>query len=127
MTQSSEESWKVSQQIINQHKQQFIEFLDEEYEGSKVYSDLIDNAIENHKKRIIINLEHLREYDRQQKTNITNDLIQNPREYTQSLTEAVNDFAERLRLNAPKDFHVGVTGPIGDHLVTPRGLSSRFI
>jgi len=124
---SNDEAWKVPDEELARNKEIFREFLETQFDDSSYYRDLIDNSIENNTKRILINLDHLRAYDQLQNRNISKMIVLKPREFLDPLQDAVREFARYIRLNAPKDFNVGITGPIGDHCVSPRNLSSRFL
>ena len=124
---SFDDFWKVPEEELARNKEIFKTFLDSQFEDTNYYRDIIDNAIESNSKRIFINLDHLRAFDQQRNLNLTKDIITKPREFLDPLQEAVREFAREIRLNAPKDFSIGITGPIGDHYVSPRNLTSRFL
>ena len=121
--------WEVPAQTIAQYKNEFLRFFDGTYQGEKEssYREIVDSAVTNDKKRILINLEHLRRYDAENRTSLTRELIAHPKNFQQAITEALHDYRLEVNQKDVEDLQFGLTGPIGDHLVSPRNLNSRFL
>jgi DNA replication licensing factor MCM3 len=121
--------WEVPAQTIAQYKNEFLRFFDGSYQGDKEssYREIVDSAVTNDRKRILINLEHLRRYDAENRTSITRELIAHPKNFQQAIIEALHDYRLEVNQKNVDDLQFGLTGPIGDHLVSPRNLNSRFL
>ena len=77
-------------------------------------------------RRLLIDLTDLREFD----SNLANSIFKSPHIFipkleefiTTTIQESYPEYAKRQRF-----FHVGFTGPFGDHHMTPRQLGARFL
>lgn len=117
--------YQLSKAEYEQNRDEFIQFLDNTSknltEGN--YRDLIERALKSNKKRIIINLDHFKDYDQ----NLAQSLVKEPRKYLEPLEAAVNQFVNNIGLSSENKLSVGITGSLGERCVTPRKLSSRFL
>ena len=116
--------WEVPAQITEQYKNDFIAFFNDQQFS---YRDLVDTAVNEGKQRIIINLDELRTYDTSTGGSLTKELIAHPRNFQQAITQALHDFRLDVNQKNVDDLFYGVSGPIGDHLVSPRKLNSQFL
>lgn len=128
MTTTTDEFWQVPQSELDSNKNSFTDFLEAKSNiGINYnYGGVVINALNENKKRVLISLDHIREYDKITRNNLADTLITNPRACLDPLENAFNEFAATVRYDS-KHFNVGITGQIGENLVTPRQLSSRFI
>ena len=96
---ASEDIWKVSQEILDRNKLDFQNFLEQEYEGSAYYNDKIREAFDSGKKRVLVNLNHLRESDRKEFKFLTQGLIKNSREYLDPLQRTLQDVSRNIKIS----------------------------
>jgi len=112
---------------IRELKRSFVEFLDSDrVEGD--YKDRIRTLIENKESRLIVNLNHLRQFDPE----LTIRLIRRPNAYMVALQQAAKEVAQNIDPSFSKflsktDLQVGFEGSFGHHHVSPRGLLSSFL
>ncbi|OHT06440.1 MCM2/3/5 family protein [Tritrichomonas foetus] len=129
MTTQPADFWQVPQEELDLNKTSFYDFFDaktQELGLNYNYKEVVSKGLDDNKKRLLISLDDLREYDKVNNSNLAQKLITNPRTCLEPLENAFNEFAGFVYID-PEHFQVGVTGQIGDHLVTPRQLSSRFL
>ncbi|KAI5546817.1 MCM family [Trichomonas vaginalis G3] len=121
--------WEVPAATVAMYRNMFSQFFDSDFSGheEKYYREAVDNAVNENKKRILINLDHLREFDRLNGHNITQELIKNPKLFQQAINEALNEYRKEVNAKGEQDLTFGITGPIGDHFVSPRQLNTRFL
>lgn len=115
--------WQVDPQVIRENVNKFRNFFEQTFEDRYYYRELIDEAYENDKHRILVNLEHVHNYDR----DLAYNLIHHPREYLLPLEKALNEYVHTVTANPPYALFAGITGPIGENCLSPRFLSSRFL
>ncbi|KAK8881299.1 hypothetical protein M9Y10_004034 [Tritrichomonas musculus] len=128
MTATTDEFWQIPQSELDLNKNSFYNFFDpqNELELNYNYREVVNKGLNENKKRLLVSLDDIREYDKATHNNLADKLISNPRAFIDPLENAFNEFAGNVYID-PEHFNVGITGQIGDHLVTPRQLSSRFI
>lgn len=100
----------------------FEEFLDAET-GVYNYRDDIARMLRNDERRLIINIDDLRDYKR----DFADGLLKQPVEYLPALEDALIKIVERVHDRDKheiegKAYRVGFSGSFGDHHVSPRHL-----
>ena len=128
MTAQPADFWQVSQEVLDANKNVFSDFFDPQNDLglSYNYKEIVSKGLDENKKRLLISLDDLREFDKATHSNMAQQLVKTPRTCLEPLERAFNEFA-RVVYREPEEFNVGVTGQIGENLVTPRQLSSRFL
>ncbi|KAM3573056.1 hypothetical protein VYU27_004927, partial [Nannochloropsis oceanica] len=117
---------RVDMGTLDRHKQQFVEFLEAE-DGPANYKDSIAQTLSKKGRRIVINLNDLREFDME----LARRVIASPLEYLLALETAVKEVAQRLdpgfgkAASRHEELKVGFDGAFGQNHVSPRGLTSR--
>lgn len=119
--------WEVPATTVHANRQMFEEFLDYDFPEGKIYREAVDNAVNEGKSRILINLDHLRYFERSYQKVYSQELIRHPREFQQAINEALNNYRKEVNAKGDITLTFGITGPIGDHLVSPRQLNTRFL
>ncbi|KAJ1919545.1 MCM DNA helicase complex subunit [Mycoemilia scoparia] len=119
-----------------QHELQtfFTEFLERDY-GENKYKHELQKLVKGGQGggRLIVNLDDLREYDREQEQMLVN----NPAEYVPAFENAATEIANNLISQQP-GYHstgsidtfkvnVGFVGSFGSHHITPRGLRAALL
>ncbi|KAH0785665.1 DNA replication licensing factor MCM3 [Histomonas meleagridis] len=125
MTEQVTQFYQLSTIESEQNRDEFIQFLDGTSKNLSDgnYRDLIERTLKANKKRVIVNLDHFKDYDQ----NLAQNLIREPRKYLEPLENAVNQFVSNIGLSQTAKLSVGITGSLGERCVTPRKLSSRFL
>ena len=110
-------------------KRKFLDFLDQDREEG-VYAHKISKMLGRSETRIIVGLDDLRVFD----FALSRSLLESPKKHLPAIEEAFNEFLKsRPEVNGkqmPSErlmYHVGFSGPFGDHLVTPRTLTANFL
>lgn len=120
--------WIVSDDVTNRLVNTFDQFFDAQLEDiGDYYRNQVDEAITNLKRRIIIRFDDLAKFDRSENSNITQDVIKNPRIYQKAINTSLNKFRRTVNLVNDIDLTFGFTGNMGDNFLNPRTLSSRFL
>lgn len=113
---------------VRTYKNQFREFLDRQFNHG-TYSSLVEQMMETSSPRLLIKLNHLREFD----PSLAWRFQRQPFEYLPAFEAALEDFITSRDRNYFEDdpsrqCHVGIDGIFGgDFLVTPRHLLSHFL
>ena len=125
MADQATQFYQLSTIESEQNRDEFIQFLDGTSKNLSDgnYRDLIERTLKSNKKRVIVNLDHFKDYDQ----NLAQNLIREPRKYLEPLENAVNQFVSNIGLSQTSKLSVGITGSLGERCVTPRKLSSRFL
>ncbi|KAJ1673728.1 MCM DNA helicase complex subunit, partial [Spiromyces aspiralis] len=110
----------------------FTEFLEHDY-GENKYKHELRRMAEKGEGRLIVNLDDLREYDREQEQM----LISHPAEYIPAFEKVATEIAADMVVNngasqrphVGSDFSIklGFVGSFGSHHITPRGLRAAFL
>ncbi|KAF5375181.1 hypothetical protein D9758_000036 [Tetrapyrgos nigripes] len=110
-------------QLLRDRSRVFGEFLDSE---SDVYNyvDDIHRMLRMDQTRLIVNIDDLRDYNREYADN----LLKHPVDYLHPFEDALRHIVERVDDGKhgieDKTFHIGLSGSFGDHHVSPRTLNS---
>ena len=112
---------------IEDHKRQFLDFLESENHEGK-YVRQLQSTISDQKYRLIVNVNDIRNFD----TSLASDLVRRPREYIMALREAATETAKIAdpsvaKLLKQRDLQVGFEGSFGSNVISPRGLLSSFL
>ncbi|KAL5082556.1 hypothetical protein RYX36_010977 [Vicia faba] len=114
----------LSEEVRQAHKREFTDFLDQDI-GKSIYMDAIKALINRKRRRLIVNISDLHNYQ-----DLGNRIMRNPSEYMQSFCDAVTDAARAIDpkyLKEGEHVLVGLEGPFVSRRVTPRDLLSEFI
>ncbi|KAL5054703.1 hypothetical protein RYX36_035385 [Vicia faba] len=114
----------LSEEVRQAHKREFADFLDQDI-GKSIYMDAIKALINHKRRRLIVNISDLHNYQ-----DLGNRILRNPSEYMQSFCDAVTDAARAIDpkyLKEGEQVLVGLEGPFVSRRVTPRDLLSEFI
>lgn len=128
MAAPQDEFWQIPKSELDTNMNNFSEFFDPP-SGSNFsynYREVISKGREENKNRLLVSIDDLREFDKTNQNNLAHQLIANPRAFLEPLESALNKYAAEIFIDVPQ-FKVGITGQIGENLLTPRQLSSRFI
>ncbi|KAG6552874.1 hypothetical protein Mapa_005529 [Marchantia paleacea] len=107
------------------NKRSFLDFLDQD-NGQGPYIAKISKMMDRGEKRLLIDLNDLRNFSQ----DLTRRILQNPSEFIQPLTEAVDETTRNIDakyIAEEEEMHVGFEGQFGFHRVTPRELLSPFL
>lgn len=107
------------------YKRTFLDFLDPDM-GQGVYMEKIRNMFNTSRKRLLVDLTDLRNFD----PDLTRRLLQRPGEMMQPFTEALDQAARNANpkyLSEEEEVLLGFEGPFGFHRLTPRELLSPFL
>ncbi|ORX87741.1 MCM-domain-containing protein [Basidiobolus meristosporus CBS 931.73] len=117
------------QEATEEHVNFFNEFLDNDY-GHNEYKNTIIKMLTVGETRLIVNVDHLREYNRE----YTDRLLESPNEYLlafdRALTAVVKKLSElekRSQVFDDEVYHVGLTGSFGEYHVNPRTLRAAHL
>ncbi|PWN48893.1 putative MCM3-subunit of pre-replication complex [Violaceomyces palustris] len=110
--------------LLRDRARVFTEFLEDEASTTS-YKDAILRMLRLDARRLIVNIDDLRSYNRQFATGLLNE----PNEYLPAFDAALHQLVEQLRNPvkddiAGKQYYVGLRGSFGDHHVNPRTLRS---
>ncbi|KAJ1910819.1 MCM DNA helicase complex subunit [Tieghemiomyces parasiticus] len=115
--------------VLNQRVSMFREFLASDY-GEDGYSLEIRRTLDANKKRLVINIDHIREYNHE----LAEDIIRYPSEFIPAMERAVQEVIKTLTngqvdpaTGAALGLHVGFKGSFGEHHLNPRSLRATFI
>ncbi|RKP35640.1 MCM2/3/5 family-domain-containing protein, partial [Dimargaris cristalligena] len=115
--------------VLNQRVVLFREFLASDY-GEDGYGLEIRKVLDNAQKRVIVNIDHIREYNHQ----LAEEIIKSPSEFVPALEKAVQEVIKTLTngqvdpiTGIPLALHVGFKGSFGEHHLNPRSLRAQFI
>lgn len=92
------------------------------------YKDEIHRMLRNDQTRLIVNIDDLRDFDR----DAVNGLLKQPADWLPAFDEALTSVVKHV-FNpekhdiASKTYHVGFSGSFGDHHVTPRTLQAAHL
>ena len=117
-------------------KERFLDFLRQD-EGQGLYDKKIQALVNNGQSRLIVNINDLRLFD----VKLTQRLLGTPTKVLPPFEEALTDYiqsrphlqpdhdpkASRQATAAPTQYHIGLEGSFGSHLVTPRQLGAEYL
>ncbi|KXS17884.1 MCM-domain-containing protein [Gonapodya prolifera JEL478] len=116
---------------FNEKVRFYQDFLDSDY-GEGEYKQRIRKMLTTGQRRLIVSVDHLREYVRPESKHHYDGLLQKPGEYLPPFDRALKEVA--LSLHNPlkeriddKNFYIGLDGSFGDYQLGPRFLSARYI
>ncbi|KAG0141938.1 hypothetical protein CROQUDRAFT_67827 [Cronartium quercuum f. sp. fusiforme G11] len=110
-------------QILRDLARVFSEFLDDENRKPS-YRELVRKMLSKGERRLIVNVDDLRDYNRDYCDLLLKDPIQYLTAFELALTELVQSMEEN---RTSQKFYIGLRGSFGDHLVNPRTLRSHMI
>ncbi|KAJ3340489.1 MCM DNA helicase complex subunit [Gonapodya sp. JEL0774] len=100
--------------------------------GEGEYKQRIRKMLTAGQRRLIVSIDHLREYVRPESKHHYDGILQKPAEYIPAFDRALKEVA--LSLHNPlkeriddKNFYVGIDGSFGENQLSPRFLSARYI
>ncbi|KAJ3131230.1 MCM DNA helicase complex subunit [Geranomyces variabilis] len=114
-------------ELFSERVRFFKEFLDEDY-GESEYKEKIRKMMAARERRLIVNINHLRGYNRE----YAQGLLEVPMDFLPPFDQALKDIVLSLQ-NPSKEklddevFHIGLDGSFGDHNVSPRNVSSSHL
>ncbi|KAJ1972016.1 MCM DNA helicase complex subunit [Dimargaris xerosporica] len=115
--------------VLNQRVTVFREFLSGDY-GEEGYNHEIRRQLDQDQKRLLINIDHIREYNHE----LAKEIIQYPSDYIPALEKAVQEVIKVLTngqldsvTGAPLALHVGFKGSFGEHHLNPRSLRAAYL
>ncbi|KAE8213600.1 hypothetical protein CF327_g2910 [Tilletia walkeri] len=117
----------LADDLLKDRARVFAEFLDNEA-GPTNYRDAVRRMLRLDGRRLIINIDELRSYNREFATG----LLEEPNEYLPAFDAALHQLVEQIH-NPTKDdiankqFYIGLRGSFGDHHVNPRTLRSLHL
>lgn len=103
----------------------FTEFLDDETRKPN-YRELVRKMVEKRERRLIVNLDDLRDYNRE----YCDSLLKTPLDYLAAFELALSEMVASLapsEIPTHKRYYIGLRGSFGDHHVNPRTLRSHMI
>lgn len=106
--------------IFQEHKTAFLEFFEQKDE---IYREITDQIIEKGLPRFLVNFEDLRNTNQE----LARELLNNPASCLGALKDAANEYVRSNRTSNVGELEVGIHGPIGNHMVNPRGLRADLI
>ncbi|KAK0545831.1 MCM DNA helicase complex subunit [Tilletia horrida] len=114
----------LADDLLKDRARVFSEFLDNEA-GPTLYHDAIRRMLRQDGRRLIVNIDELRSYNRDYATG----LLEEPNEYLPAFDAALHQLVEQLHNPAKDDiankqYYIGLRGSFGDHHVNPRTLRS---
>eukprot|EP01135_Chromosphaera_perkinsii_P001559 Nk52_evm29s207 gene=Nk52_evmTU29s207 len=118
--------------IDEEAKRQFIEFLEDDF-GENQYLEKVQKMIEREDTRLIVSINHLREWDAQRDlrdSSISKKLMSDPATYLNIFNIALREVVESLSpfyCEKAGNVECGLEGSFGANNVTPRTLHSSFI
>ncbi|PIA41539.1 hypothetical protein AQUCO_02200162v1 [Aquilegia coerulea] len=115
----------ISEEAMAANKQTFMKFLDQDI-GQGIYMQAIRNMIDHKKRRLIIDISDLYNFD----TELTRRFLRSPVEYLHPFSAALTDVTRGINpkyLKEGEQVLVGFEGPFVSRRVTPRDLLSSFI
>ncbi|KAF7437172.1 MCM DNA helicase complex subunit [Pleurotus ostreatus] len=117
----------LSDDLLRDRSRLFEEFLDSD---SPVYNykDEIHRMLRTDKSRLIVNLDDLRDYNRE----FTDGLLKQPVDYIQACDEALLNIVQRVydpekHEIESRSYRVGFSGSFGDHHASPRTLNASML
>ncbi|KAF9269946.1 ATP dependent DNA helicase [Marasmius fiardii PR-910] len=111
---------------IRDRTRRFEEFLNSDSSDLYNYKEDILRMLRKDENRLIINIDDLRDYDRE----LADGLLKQPADYFPSVEDALKTILDNVKDSAKHDtehktYHVGFSGSFGDHHVSPRTLHSE--
>ncbi|KZP00762.1 ATP dependent DNA helicase [Calocera viscosa TUFC12733] len=105
----------------------FSEFLADERSHWR-YKDEIVQLLRHDGRRLIVNLDDLRDYNRE----FADGLLREPNDFLPAFEQALMDTVQTVRdpekhKTDDKDYHIGLRGSFGDHHVNPRTLRASHL
>jgi len=107
---------------MKEYQREYFDFLDDGKEQS-VYINKITDMIEQHTRRLVVNINDLRKSKPQRAMT----LMKSSSKEIISFQRALKELVEQLdsQFGRDKDFYIGFEGSFGSKHVTPRSLSAR--
>ncbi|RKP07194.1 MCM2/3/5 family-domain-containing protein [Thamnocephalis sphaerospora] len=128
-TEQGANPWEEQEQLFDERISFFREFLDNDYNRGD-YKNAIEQMLTAGERRLAVNLDHLRDYNRE----TADGILTAPSEYLPAFEKAVAEVAERVynptrhTVNPSEEvFHIGLRGSFGEHHVDPRGIRASLI
>ncbi|KAK9476150.1 MCM2/3/5 family-domain-containing protein [Lipomyces japonicus] len=114
--------------LMQDRAHMFMEFIDSENTPTN-YRDHIRLMLARNERRLVVNLDEIREFDRE----FWEGILKTPAEYLPALDRALKDSVlatadtTRYRITDTDNFYVAFRGSFGDHAVNPRTISASHI
>ncbi|KAL0572572.1 MCM DNA helicase complex subunit [Marasmius crinis-equi] len=110
---------------VRDRTRRFEEFLNSDSPQLYDYKEDIGALLRDDRNRLIINIDDLRDYDRE----LADGLLKQPADFYPSVEDALKTIVESVKDSGKHDtenktYHVGFSGSFGDHHVSPRTLRS---
>ncbi|WVQ82394.1 hypothetical protein IAT38_004522 [Cryptococcus sp. DSM 104549] len=123
-----EEAPMFQDDLVNDRARQFVEFLDDETQADYNYRDSIKRMLDDEQVRLIVDLNHLRRYDR----TYADGLLLTPMQFVPALDAALAQLVQSLHNPVKhkitgKAYYVGLIGSFGQQHCNPRTLRSHQI
>lgn len=110
---------------IDDNARIFIEFLEDDTRKPN-YSELVKSMLEKGERRLVVNVDDLRDYNRK----FCDLLLKEPIQYLHAFEVALNSIVKTLNYSEEQNeqkYYIGLRGSFGDHHVNPRTLRSHMI
>ncbi|KAI9006164.1 MCM2/3/5 family-domain-containing protein [Gaertneriomyces semiglobifer] len=114
-------------ELFKERTRFFQEFMDANY-GDNVYKEKIRKMLAAKERRLIVNINHVREYNRE----YADGLLESPMDYLPPFDKALKETVLTLQnpLTEKLDdeiFYVGLEGSFGNNFINPRQVSSLHL
>ncbi|KAF9203470.1 MCM DNA helicase complex subunit [Haplosporangium sp. Z 27] len=115
---------RLTDEIAKDRVNHFVSFLDSDH-GVNEYKNEIRNMVNTGTKRLVVNLDRLRDFNMER----TTELMNSPMEYIHAFTQALMEVAETIQPDPVGDrvMYIGLKGSFGDHHVNPRTLRAKHL
>lgn len=113
--------------LLKDRARTFVEFLDDQT-GAVDYRGAIRHMLAEDKRRLVVNLDDVRAYNREYADGLLND----PNNFLPAFENALRVLVEQLHDPLKEDikgkqYHIGLRGSFGDHHVNTRTLRSTYL
>lgn len=118
----------TAEEAFNERVRLYMDFLGSDH-GENEYKYEIKRMLETGGRRLIVNIDHLRQYNRQTAEN----LVKNPLDFLPPFDRALRDYIASTqdqpaqKWAAEVQYYVGLKGVFGENHVNPRTLNSNHL
>ncbi|KAI8986928.1 MCM2/3/5 family-domain-containing protein [Pilobolus umbonatus] len=129
--QTSTNGTQIIDEVLERRSELFLEFL--QFEGHQglpqkgSYRDLIPSMVHSGRRRMLVSLDALRDYNRE----LTLELLNSPSECIPAFDKALNKLVSLVvgpgEFSDESPYYVGFEGSFGDHKANPRTLSANLL
>ncbi|KAF9113321.1 MCM DNA helicase complex subunit [Mortierella sp. AM989] len=115
---------RLTDELAKDRVNHFVSFFDSDH-GVNEYKNEIRNMVNSGTKRLVVNLDRLRDHNLAG----TTELMNSPMEYIPAFTQALMEVAETIQPDPTGErvMYVGLKGSFGDHHVNPRTLRAKHL